>query len=98
MSNTLALRAVVAVGLASLWGTAAVGAPLRVAGDPIEVVVSEVEGGRTVRVEIVPLDAEGKAKSAPESTVLVQFPVVEKLRLREIDGEREVQVGRSKVV
>ncbi|HEY7089846.1 MAG TPA: TIM-barrel domain-containing protein, partial [Tepidisphaeraceae bacterium] len=72
-------------------------APLTVAGHPIELALSEVSGGRTVRIELLPLDADGKPKASPESTVLVPFEATEKLRIRDLDAGRDVQVGQLKV-
>src|SRR4051794_35974250 len=56
----------------------AVAAPIQIAGNPQELVLSQISD-RTVRVELLPLDAIGKPKPSPESTVLMAFPVTEKL-------------------
>ena len=48
---------------------------------------------RTVRVEIVPLDGAGKGKAEAATRVLVDFPVKELARVRELEGTREVATG-----
>ena len=72
-------------------------APLQIAGEPIELVLSELEGGRTLRIELLPLDADAKPKPAPESTVFVPFQTTEKLRVRELNGASESEVAKLKV-
>src|SRR5262245_7588038 len=72
-------------------------APLTIADRPIEISLSEVSGGRTVRIELLPLDADGKPRPTPESTVLVPFEATEKLHIRDLDAARDVQVGQLKV-
>src|SRR5688572_12936951 len=96
MASHTRWQAVVVV-LIGVLSRAAWAEPLRVAGNPIEVVVSEVAAGRAVRVELLPLDGDGKPKPSPESTVLVGFETTERLRLRELDGPKEAKAGRMKV-
>ncbi len=43
------------------------------------------------------MDGEGKAVATPASSVLVAFEVMEKLRIRELDGVKDLQVGGMKV-
>src|SRR5262245_53421957 len=74
-------------------GQAFAAAPLRFAGSPAELAVSEISE-RTVRIELFPLDEQRNPIPAARSTVLVPFPVIEKLRVRELSGEREVRVGQ----
>src|SRR5687767_10153243 len=96
MARLTVWRAVVVVLLAGFL-RAASAEPLGVAGNPIAVIVSEVAGGRTVRLQLLPLDGDGKPKPAPDSTVLVAFEATERLRLREFDDTKDVQAGRLKV-
>ena len=64
-------------------------APIQIAGNPVELVVSSVGGGKTARIELVPLDSTGKALPAPSSLALVEFPATEKLRTRDmIEAQR----------
>jgi alpha-glucosidase len=58
---------------------------LRVTDTPVEVVCSQ-ETGRTVRVDILPLDGEGKPQPAPPSMVLDKTAADEKLRVRDVNG------------
>jgi alpha-glucosidase/alpha-D-xyloside xylohydrolase len=79
--------------LSSALAAGAIAAQLRIAGEPIEVVLSEVAGGRTVRIELMPLDAEGEPKPAPDSSVLLPITTTEKLRVKELGERRHVRVG-----
>lgn len=72
-------------------------APMQIAGTPIEVSFSEVSGGRTVRIDLLPLDAAGRPKPSPESTVFVPVEAVEKLRTREISGPTEIKLTKLTV-
>ncbi len=72
-------------------------ATIRFAGAPVELSVSEVSE-RTVRVELFALDEQGKPRPTTPSTVLVPFPTTEKLRVRELPGERELRVGFLRVL
>jgi alpha-glucosidase/alpha-D-xyloside xylohydrolase len=76
--------------------TANAGDAIRFAGSPAELVISEVSE-RTVRIELSPLDAQGKPRPAKPSTVLVPFPVKEKLHAREFARERQIRVGDFRV-
>jgi alpha-glucosidase len=75
---------------------AEISTPIRFAGSPAELVISEVSE-RTVRLELSPLDEQRKPRSATPSTVLVPFPTNEKLRVRELAREREFRVGQLRV-
>jgi alpha-glucosidase (family GH31 glycosyl hydrolase) len=70
----------------------ALAAPIHFAGQPAEVVVSEISQ-RTLRIELMPAGA-----SPSQSTVLVSFPSTEKLRARDLPGEKELRVGELRVV
>jgi alpha-glucosidase/alpha-D-xyloside xylohydrolase len=72
-------------------------APLRFAGSLAELTISEISE-RTVRIELFPLDEQRNPIPAARSTVLVPFSVIEKLRIRELSGEREVRVGQLRVI
>ena len=71
-------------------------APLRFAGTHAELTLSEVSD-RTLRLELSPLDAQGNPRLPAPSTVLVPFPVSERLRVRDPDGEKQLRVGRLQV-
>lgn len=77
--------------------TVAVAAPIRFAGQNAELVVSEVSE-RTVRVELSPLDEQGKPCPPAASTVLIPFPFTERVRVREISGEKDLRVGKLRVL
>jgi len=90
---------------AALWGFAwlafvavatEAGGIIQFAGSPAELVVSEVSE-RTVRIEVSPLDENGKPRPAIPSTVLAPFPVKEKLRTRELAGMKQVRIGKLRV-
>lgn len=66
---------------------------IRLFGQPAEMTLSEVSQ-RTVRIQISPLDERGSPRVGPPSTILVPFPVVEKLRARELPASKEIRVGR----
>jgi alpha-glucosidase (family GH31 glycosyl hydrolase) len=72
------------------------GPPIRFAGAPAELVISEVSE-RTLHLELAPLDDQGRPRPPAPSTVLVPFPTVEKWRGRELAGPRELQIGRLRV-
>jgi alpha-glucosidase len=72
------------------------GEVIRFAGSPAELVVSEVSE-RTLRIELSLLDEQGKPRPAIPSTVLVPFPVKEKLRVRELTREKEIRVGKLRL-
>jgi alpha-glucosidase (family GH31 glycosyl hydrolase) len=69
---------------------------IRFSGVPSELAISEVSE-RTVRIELFPLDEQGHPRSPTPSPVLVPFSVSEKLRVRELDGEKEIRTGRLRV-
>src|SRR5262245_57780187 len=70
--------------------------PIHFAGQNAELTVSEVSE-RTVRVELATLDENGRLRPATPSTVLVPFPASEKLRVRELSGEKELAAGLLRV-
>ena len=77
-------------------GADAVG-PIRFAGVPAELTVSEVSE-RTVRLQLASLDDAGRPRSATPSTVLVPFASTEKLRVRELSSDKELSVGRLRLL
>jgi len=78
------------------FASAATPSSLRFAGSPAELVISEVSE-RTVRIELSPLDDQGKPRPAAGSSVLVPFRVKEKLRVRELDREKQIRVGELRI-
>src|SRR5207247_3719444 len=72
------------------------GGAIRFAGQNTELAISEVSE-RTVRVELSPLDDQDKPRPAMPSSVLVPFPMIGKLRVRELSGEKELGVGQLRV-
>ncbi|MCI0534249.1 MAG: hypothetical protein L0Z50_03370 [Verrucomicrobiales bacterium] len=71
-------------------------AAIRFAGRDAELAITEVSE-RTVRLELFPLDEQGRPRPATPSTILVPFPSTEKLRIRQLNGERELRVGALRV-
>src|SRR5260221_13572443 len=71
-------------------------APIQFAGQKSQLVVSEISG-RTVRIELSTLDEQGHARAATPSTILGRFPATEKLRVRELAGEKEIGVGQLRI-
>src|SRR5262245_47561757 len=74
----------------------ALAAPVRYAGSNAELSVSAVSEG-TAQVVLAPLDENGKPRSAPPSTVLVEQQPQVKLRRQELGGPEEVAVGKLRV-
>ena len=72
-------------------------APVRFAGQNAELVLSEVSE-RTLRVELSPLDEQGKPRPPSPSTVLVPFSFTERLRVRELSGDKVLRVGKLRVL
>src|SRR5512140_1809998 len=71
-------------------------APLRFGGVPVELTLYEVSE-RTLELQLLPLDDQGRAKEGLPSTALVNFKRSEKLRLRELSGPKELRIGRLRV-
>lgn len=92
---TIAAHCLVLGGAVDQIGFAA-GAEVRFAGQAAELTLSEVSE-RTVRLQLSPLDGEGRPRPVTPSSVLVPFAAAEKLRVRELNGERELAVGRLRV-
>jgi alpha-glucosidase (family GH31 glycosyl hydrolase) len=76
----------------ALLSAHALAAPIHFAGQPAELVVSEVSE-RTLRLVLTPAGA-----SPIQSTVLVPFPSTEILRARDLPGEKELRVGELRVI
>lgn len=71
--------------------------PIRIAGTPVEIALSALSG-RMIEVGILPLDERGQPKPRPHSTVLMPLqPVTAPVRVRELDGPREILLGDIKV-
>jgi alpha-glucosidase (family GH31 glycosyl hydrolase) len=73
-----------------------VASPIRFGGLPAELALSEVSE-RTLRIELSPLDEHGHPQTATPSSILVPFSAVEKLRVREITGLKQLDAGRLHV-
>jgi alpha-glucosidase/alpha-D-xyloside xylohydrolase len=86
------------LAFALCWLPAAVLADtaIRFGGAPAELNLSEVSE-RTLRIELSRIDEQGRPQSAAPSTILVLFPTVEKLRVRELAASQELSVGRLRV-
>jgi alpha-glucosidase (family GH31 glycosyl hydrolase) len=84
------------VALSSAHPGFAAPSPVQVIGGNRELVISEVSE-RTLRIELAPLDAEGRPRPAAPSTVLVSLPITEKMRVRELESEKEALVGKLRV-
>jgi alpha-glucosidase/alpha-D-xyloside xylohydrolase len=69
---------------------------IQFSGVPVELTISQVSE-RTLRVELSPLDEHGKPQTEPPSLGLVLFSKTEKLRLRELAGEKYLRVGQLRV-
>jgi alpha-glucosidase/alpha-D-xyloside xylohydrolase len=70
--------------------------PIRYGGVPAELSVSQVSD-RTLRIEVTPLGERGRPQKTPPSAFLVPFPAEKKLRIRELDKQREVRLGEYRV-
>ena len=69
---------------------------LRFAGQEVELAISEVSE-RTIRIQLTPFDQGDRAQPAMATSVLVPFASTNKIRVREIDGVKELSVGRLRV-
>ena len=76
--------------------TSASAATIRFGDTARELVISEVSA-RTVRLELLPLDASGFRPLNTPSQILVPFVSAEKLHLKELTGEKQVRVGDLRV-
>ena len=71
--------------------------PFRFGGLPCELILSQVSD-KTLRISFTPLDGTSQPQYGARSTVLVPFPATEKLRLRDLNGTRELRLGPLRVV
>jgi len=78
------------------FNTGALAGPLHFAGLPAELVLSQVSE-HTVRIELSPLDESGSPRLPAPSSVLVPFPVKEKLRVRGLSRDKQLRLGRLRV-
>jgi alpha-glucosidase (family GH31 glycosyl hydrolase) len=85
-----------AIGIGVAGIGAAATAPIRFAGHEVELVLSQV-GERTVRVQLIPLDAPVTPPPVETTSVLVPFAATEILRVRELSGERDVAAGNLRL-
>jgi len=79
-----------------LFAAAANAAPIEFRGRVSELVVSEISE-RTVRLQILPIGADGKAVPVKPTSALIPFAQNEKLRTREIASPREITIGPLRV-
>jgi len=70
--------------------------PIRFEGVPVELTISQVSE-RTLRVELSPSDKQGRPQPESPPLGLVPFSTTEKLRLRELAGEKELRAGQLRV-
>jgi alpha-glucosidase/alpha-D-xyloside xylohydrolase len=75
---------------------AALAAPIRFSGNPVELSIRAVSQ-RTVQIVLAPLDQNEKAYPVPPSSVLLEQKPEVKLRRREIKGVETVSVGELHV-
>jgi len=73
------------------------GSRIQFGGVPVELAIGEV-GRRTLRIQLLPLDAQGKPVPQTPSDVLVRFSTKEKLRVGDLAGEKEIRVGQFRVM
>src|SRR5262245_46563524 len=83
--------------LAALSSIAVGANPLEFNGAPVELTLSQVSD-RCVRIQLTPLDENGKPKPAAPSAALAEFPQKEKLRLRELAKEKQLSIGSLRLV
>ena len=77
-------------------GQNAKAAPIQFGGQNSELVISEVSE-RTARIELLPV-GEQRRRRAATSTILVSFPATEKFRARELQAEKEISVGKLRLI
>ena len=94
LKKSIAHTALLALVVASASTNAA--APIQFAGQKSELVISEVSE-QMVRLEVLPLDEQGRPRPATPSTILVPFTAMEKFRVRELAGEKEIRAGQLRV-
>jgi alpha-glucosidase (family GH31 glycosyl hydrolase) len=69
---------------------------IQFSGVPVELTISQVSE-HTLRVELSPLDEHGKPQAEPSSAGFVPFSTTEKLRLRELAGDKELRADQFRV-
>ncbi len=100
-------RAYLYIGIAVQWlmlfsllfpacTVAKAGSQIRFGGVAVELTVSQVSE-RTVRLELSPLDGQGRSRGEPSSAFFVPFPETEKLRIHELAGKQELRIGQLRV-
>ena len=70
--------------------------PLRFGGVPVELTIDQVSE-RTLRLELSPLDGSGQPRTESLPTGFVPFSTTEKLRVRELTGEKKIRVGQLRI-
>jgi alpha-glucosidase/alpha-D-xyloside xylohydrolase len=69
---------------------------IRVGGSPVELTIGSV-GERMVRIDVSPLNENGRPVPSPGTAVFVPYESVERLRVRELPAPRTVEAGRLRV-
>jgi len=96
-SKTLArVTCLLLAGVCLAAGGAERAAPIRFAGAPAELVISEVSE-RMLRVTLFPLNEQGRPRSGPPSAVLTSFPEKEKFHARELAPEKTLRIGKLRL-
>lgn len=72
------------------------GSRIQFNGVPVELTISQVSE-HTLRVELSPLDEHGKPQAELPSAGFAPFSTTEKLRLRELAGDKELRAGQFRV-
>src|SRR5690242_7940312 len=83
------LRFIVLAGIALLLLSSGLPAAeiLQVGGKPCELRISQVSG-RTLRIQLFPLDSQDQPLPLPYATDVVPLTAVEKLRIRRLSAEK----------
>jgi alpha-glucosidase/alpha-D-xyloside xylohydrolase len=92
----LLIAVILACGLPCACTAAEPDARVRFGGVASELTVSEVSD-KTVRLKLAPLDDQGRLRPGAPSTILVPFPEIEKLRVRELTGDKEIRAAGLRV-
>jgi alpha-glucosidase/alpha-D-xyloside xylohydrolase len=70
--------------------------PIEFAGAPAELTISEISE-RTLQISLSPLDEQGHPQAPQPSSILVSFPVKEKLRIRDLSSLKDIDTGHLQV-
>src|ERR1035437_5798445 len=78
------------------WPASKADSRIQFSGVPVELTISQVSEHRS-RVELSPLDEHGKPQAEPSSAGFVPFSTTEKMRLRELAGDKELRADQFRV-